>query len=60
MVSKQKSHPKWINGTTAAPFVNANMLELQQTGWMSNRGRQNVTSYFAKNFTLDWKLSGHF
>ncbi|MDI6050535.1 DASH family cryptochrome [Flavobacterium sp. XS2P24] len=46
----------WINGTTKEPFVNANMIELQQTGWMSNRGRQNVGSYFAKNLLLDWRI----
>ncbi|SDG79538.1 deoxyribodipyrimidine photo-lyase [Flavobacterium omnivorum] len=46
----------WINGTTAAPFVNANMIELQQTGWMSNRGRQNVASYFAKDLLIDWRI----
>jgi len=46
----------WINGTTHEPFVNANMIELQQTGWMSNRGRQNVGSYFAKNLLLDWRI----
>lgn len=46
----------WINGTTAEPFVNANMIELKQTGWMSNRGRQNVASYFAKNLLLDWRI----
>ena len=46
----------WINGTTSEPFVNANMIELQQTGWMSNRGRQNVASYFAKNLLLDWRI----
>ncbi|MBG6062752.1 deoxyribodipyrimidine photo-lyase [Flavobacterium sp. CG_9.1] len=46
----------WINGTTAAPFVNANMIELKQTGWMSNRGRQNVASYFAKELLLDWRI----
>ena len=34
----------WIHGKTASPFVNANMLELKKTGWMSNRGRQNVAS----------------
>jgi deoxyribodipyrimidine photo-lyase len=46
----------WKNGTTQEPFVNANMIELQQTGWMSNRGRQNVASYFAKNLLLDWRI----
>ncbi|KIA87650.1 DASH family cryptochrome [Flavobacterium sp. AED] len=46
----------WINGNSLEPFVNANMIELQQTGWMSNRGRQNVASYFAKNLLLDWRI----
>jgi deoxyribodipyrimidine photo-lyase len=52
----KKAIQQWINGTTAEPFVNANMLELQQTGWMSNRGRQNVASYFAKSLLLDWRI----
>ena len=46
----------WANGQTAEPFVNANMIELKQTGWMSNRGRQNVASYFAKNLWMDWRM----
>ncbi len=46
----------WINGKTLEPFVNANMIELQKTGFMSNRGRQNVGSYFAKNLLLDWRI----
>jgi deoxyribodipyrimidine photo-lyase len=46
----------WINGTTDEPFVNANMIELQQTGWMSNRGRQNVASFFAKELQIDWRI----
>ena len=46
----------WINGKTSEPFVNANMLELKKTGWMSNRGRQNVASYFAKSMELDWRI----
>lgn len=46
----------WIEGTTKEPFVNANMLELKKTGWMSNRGRQNVASYFTKELHLDWRI----
>lgn len=53
----EKAIQQWINGTTTEPFVNANMLELQQTGWMSNRGRQNVASYFAKTLLLDWRIA---
>jgi deoxyribodipyrimidine photo-lyase len=47
---------KWINGETKSDFVNANMIELKETGWMSNRGRQNVASYFAKELKLDWRI----
>ena len=47
---------KWMEGSTGEPFVNANMLELKKTGWMSNRGRQNVASYFAKDLLLDWRI----
>lgn len=46
----------WINGTTSEPFVNANMIELKKTGWMSNRGRQNVASYFTKERYQDWRI----
>lgn len=47
---------RWINGETSEPFVNANMIELKKTGWMSNRGRQNVASYFSKELELDWRI----
>jgi deoxyribodipyrimidine photo-lyase len=47
---------QWIEGQTAEPFVNANMLELKNTGWMSNRGRQNVASYLTKNLYMDWRI----
>ncbi len=47
---------KWINGETGDDFVNANMIELKKTGWMSNRGRQNVASYFAKELFIDWRI----
>ena len=47
---------KWINGETNDDFVNANMIELKETGWMSNRGRQNVASYFAKELLQDWRI----
>jgi deoxyribodipyrimidine photo-lyase len=45
---------KWITGNTDEPFVNACMKELAVTGYMSNRGRQNVASYFCNNLKLEW------
>ena len=53
--SKAKVY-EWINGKTEEPFINSNMMELKNTGWMSNRGRQNVASYFAKELKLDWRI----
>ena len=47
---------QWITGNTPQPFVNANMKELLKTGWMSNRGRQNVASYWAKELEQDWRV----
>ncbi|WP_422103903.1 DASH family cryptochrome [Winogradskyella sp.] len=51
---------QWINGETPSDFVNANMIELKETGWMSNRGRQNVASYFAKELELDWRIGASY
>ena len=32
------------------------MIELKETGFMSNRGRQNVASFLTKNLDVDWRL----
>jgi deoxyribodipyrimidine photo-lyase len=45
----------WINGKTGVDFVDANMVELKLTGFMSNRGRQNVASYLCNDLKLDWR-----
>jgi len=37
-----------------AQILNANMIELATTGWMSNRGRQNVASYLVHDLGQDW------
>ncbi len=46
---------KWKNGNLGVPFVDANMRELAQTGFMSNRGRQNVASFLIKDLYIDWR-----
>lgn len=46
---------RWTEGTTGIPFIDANMRELKATGFMSNRGRQNVASFLTKNLWLDWR-----
>ncbi|WP_222983544.1 DASH family cryptochrome [Flagellimonas meishanensis] len=52
----EKLKNAWISGTTQESFVNANMKEIKETGWMSNRGRQNVASYWAKHLEQDWRI----
>lgn len=51
---------KWIEGETQYNFVNANMKELAATGWMSNRGRQNVASFWAKEMQQDWRIGASY
>ena len=46
---------RWAAGETGVPFVDANMRELNATGFMSNRGRQNVASFLADALNVDWR-----
>ncbi|HRD53177.1 MAG TPA: DASH family cryptochrome [Flavobacteriales bacterium] len=46
----------WCEGRTGQPFIDANIRELAATGWMSNRGRQNVASYLVHDLGLDWRM----
>ncbi len=45
----------WCQGKTGFPLVDANMRELAATGFMSNRGRQNVASFLTKNLGINWR-----
>jgi deoxyribodipyrimidine photo-lyase len=45
---------RWKTGQTGVPFIDANMRELNTTGFMSNRGRQNVASYLVKDLQVNW------
>ena len=45
---------KWKNGMTGVPFIDANMREINATGFMSNRGRQNVASFLVKDLQVNW------
>ncbi len=45
----------WRTGKTGFPLIDANMKELLITGFMSNRGRQNVASFLTKNLGINWQ-----
>jgi deoxyribodipyrimidine photo-lyase len=46
---------RWAAGATGVPFVDANMRELNGTGYVSNRGRQVVASFLADWLDVDWR-----
>lgn len=50
----------WIDGQTGVPFIDANMRELKSTGFMSNRGRQNVASFLVKDLGVNWQLGADY
>jgi deoxyribodipyrimidine photo-lyase len=51
----QEQFTRWCEGMTDFPIVNACMRQLNQTGYMSNRGRQLVASCLVHELALDWR-----
>ena len=50
----------WARGETGVPFIDANMRELNETGFMSNRGRQNVASFLVKDLNINWQMGAEY
>lgn len=44
----------WKQGKTGIPFVDANIRELNSTGFISNRGRQNAAGFLVRNLRVNW------
>ncbi len=51
---------QWTEGKTGVPFIDANMRELARTGFMSNRGRQNVASFLVKDLSVNWQMGAEY
>ncbi|MEP6633064.1 MAG: deoxyribodipyrimidine photo-lyase, partial [Luteimonas sp.] len=49
----------WRQGRTGVPIVDAGMRQLWQTGWMHNRVRMIVGSYFCKHMRQHWIEGAH-
>ncbi|GAA0873113.1 DASH family cryptochrome [Gangjinia marincola] len=45
---------RWCEGQTGIPFIDAHMRQLNHTGFMSNRGRVNCSSYLIHDLKIDW------
>ena len=50
----------WAEGRTGVPFIDANMRELNRTGYMSNRGRQNVASFLVRDLHVNWQMGAEY
>lgn len=50
----------WAEGKTGVPFIDANMRELNATGFMSNRGRQNAASFLVKDLKVNWQIGAEY
>lgn len=50
----QGKFSRWKDGKTGIPFIDAHIRQLNQTGYMSNRGRVNCSSYFIHDLKIDW------
>ncbi len=51
----KKLFERWCQGLTGIPFVDAHMRELNETGFMSNRGRVNCASFLTRDYKIDWR-----
>lgn len=51
----QKSFSKWISGGTQEALIDAGMHELASTGFLSNRMRQIVASYWIHTMRGNWQ-----
>lgn len=47
---------RMMEGNTGIPLIDACMRELGTTGFMSNRGRQNVASFWGTDLYVDWRV----
>lgn len=55
-----KRFERWTEGSTGIPFIDANMREIKYSGFMSNRGRQNVASFLVKDLGIDWRMGAEY
>ncbi|MBN8679562.1 MAG: DASH family cryptochrome [Chitinophagales bacterium] len=58
--NNQEAFQAWVDGKTGVPFIDANMRELARTGWMSNRGRQNVASFLVRDLKVNWQMGAEY
>ncbi|WP_341795141.1 FAD-binding domain-containing protein [Rickettsia endosymbiont of Rhinocyllus conicus] len=58
--NKKEYFDKFINAETGYPIIDAAVKQLVGDGWMHNRARMIVASFFSKNLLLDWRKGKEF
>jgi len=54
--TSERDFHAWKNGETGFPVVDACMRQLNESGYMHNRGRMIVANFLVKTLLLDWRL----
>ena len=52
----EEMFPRWCEGRTGYPLVDAAMRQLNATGWMHNRLRMLAASFLTKDLLIDWRF----
>lgn len=58
--SENSKYIHWCQATTGEPLIDACMRQLNQTGYLSNRGRQIAASYLIHEMAADWRLGASY
>ena len=58
--NSKKDFEKWCKGETGFPTIDAFMRQMNETGFMHNRGRMAVANFLTKTLLLDWRLGAKY
>ena len=50
----------WSEGRTGMPLIDASIKELNQTGFTSNRARQNLASFLVNDLKVNWQIGAEY
>lgn len=51
---------QWIDGKTSCELINACMLQLKHTGYLTHKGRQIVSSYLVNDLQVNWQMGASY
>ncbi|GJQ08315.1 hypothetical protein GpartN1_g106.t1 [Galdieria partita] len=59
-VTRNEALKAWLEGRTGYPYIDAHIKELRTTGYISYRGRLNVSSFLVHELDGEWQLGAEF